>query len=174
MGTLVFKFLMIDNLSEAGKIQHTLLRHGKNILIIKIPLNLQQPQHPWIIPIQNVHANDAPGSAGLQFSLKLFQKISFNVFTFFQCEIAIAVDSENLWVGTENGLDIINIRTGEVRKFTSDFHNNHSLNALSVRSLCLDDKGICWLGMVGGGVNKCDKNLNLFNSVTSNIFDKKG
>lgn len=87
---------------------------------------------------------------------------------------SIAVEGNELWLGTENGLDILDTRTGKVRKFSFDYRNNHSLNALGIRSLYLDNQGICWLGMFGGGVNKFDKNLNLFNSVTSNIFDEKG
>jgi signal transduction histidine kinase/ligand-binding sensor domain-containing protein/DNA-binding response OmpR family regulator len=87
---------------------------------------------------------------------------------------SIAVEADKLWLGTESGLYILNTNTGEARKFGFDHRNSHSLSAQAVRSLYLDNQGICWLGMFGGGVSKFDRNLNLFNSVTSNVFDEKG
>lgn len=87
---------------------------------------------------------------------------------------SIAVEADKLWLATESGLFILNTNTGESRKFSFDHRNNHSLSAQAVRSICLDNQGICWLGMFGGGVSKFDRNLNLFNSVTSNLFDDKG
>ena len=79
-----------------------------------------------------------------------------------------------MWLATSRGLQILHPNTGETRRFSFDHRNSHSLNAQAVRSLYLDNQGICWLGTFSGGLNKFDKNLNLFNSVTSNIFDEKG
>jgi signal transduction histidine kinase/ligand-binding sensor domain-containing protein/DNA-binding response OmpR family regulator len=87
---------------------------------------------------------------------------------------SIAVDDNNLWLGTDEGLDIFNTRSGEVRSFHYDVRNLHSLTAKSVHSVYIDKQGIYWLGTVRGGVNKYDKNLNLFNLVQSNVFDEKG
>jgi signal transduction histidine kinase/ligand-binding sensor domain-containing protein/DNA-binding response OmpR family regulator len=87
---------------------------------------------------------------------------------------AITVEADKLWLATGSGLYILNTNTGESRKFSFDHRNNYSLSAQAVRSICLDNQGICWLGMFGGGVSKFDRNLNLFNSVTSNIFDDNG
>lgn len=87
---------------------------------------------------------------------------------------AIAVDDGKLWLGTSAGLDVFDTRTYEVEKYSFDYRNIHSLTASSVRSVCIDNQGIYWLGMVGGGVNKYDKNLNLFNFIKSNVFDELG
>lgn len=87
---------------------------------------------------------------------------------------SIAVENEKLWLGTEDGLNIFDTKTGEVRRLGFDYRNIHSLNAQSVRTVYIDNQGIYWLGMIGGGINKFDKNLNLFNFVKSNVFDEKG
>jgi signal transduction histidine kinase/ligand-binding sensor domain-containing protein/DNA-binding response OmpR family regulator len=87
---------------------------------------------------------------------------------------SIAVDNEDLWLGTNGGLTIMNTRTGLTRKFTLNYRENHSLTAKSVACINIDKQGIYWLGTVRGGIDKYDKNLNLFNYVQSNVFDKQG
>ena len=87
---------------------------------------------------------------------------------------SIAVDGEKLWLGTGTGLNILDIKTGSIQKFTFDYRNVHSLTSQSVKCVYIDKQGIYWLGMLGGGVNKYDINLNLFNFVKSDAFDEKG
>jgi signal transduction histidine kinase/ligand-binding sensor domain-containing protein/DNA-binding response OmpR family regulator len=87
---------------------------------------------------------------------------------------SVGVDGNNLWIGTDEGLDILNIGTGQFANYSFNHRNIHSLNAQEVKSICIDNNGIYWLGMIGGGINKYDKNLNLFNFVQSNVFDKQG
>ncbi|MDQ3844982.1 MAG: ATP-binding protein, partial [Bacteroidota bacterium] len=87
---------------------------------------------------------------------------------------SIAVDGDKLWIGTREGLDVLDTRTGKIRTFRFDYRNIHSLTAKSVRRVYIDRQGIYWLGMIGGGVNIYDKNLNLFNYIKSNVFDEKG
>jgi signal transduction histidine kinase/ligand-binding sensor domain-containing protein/DNA-binding response OmpR family regulator len=87
---------------------------------------------------------------------------------------SIAVDKESLWLGTTGGLSVFDTRTGNVTSFRPDRRDIHSLTAKVVRSLYIDEQGIYWLGTIGGGVNKYDKNLNLFNLIQSNVYDPKG
>jgi signal transduction histidine kinase/ligand-binding sensor domain-containing protein/DNA-binding response OmpR family regulator len=87
---------------------------------------------------------------------------------------AIAIDGRKLWLGTGAGLDILDLNTGQIQKFGFDYRNVHSLTAQSVKSIYIDKQGIYWLGMLGGGINKYDRNLNLFNFVKSDVFDQKG
>ncbi|MEP6725707.1 MAG: two-component regulator propeller domain-containing protein [Bacteroidota bacterium] len=87
---------------------------------------------------------------------------------------SIAVDGDKLWIGTSEGLNIMDSRTNEISKFLPDHRNLHSLSANSVRCIYIDKQGIYWLGTIRGGVDKYDKNLNLFNYVRSNVFDEKG
>lgn len=87
---------------------------------------------------------------------------------------SIAVDGPKLWIGTGEGLDILDTQTGEIEKFHVDFRNNHSLTGKSVRYVYIDRQGIYWLGTTRGGVDKYDRNLTLFNYVKGNVFDDKG
>ncbi|MEO8403254.1 MAG: two-component regulator propeller domain-containing protein [Chitinophagaceae bacterium] len=87
---------------------------------------------------------------------------------------SISVDGEKLWIGTSEGLDIMDTGTGIITKFALDHRNIHSLTAKAVRKIYIDKQGIYWLGTMGGGIDKYDKNLNLFNYVRSNYFDKEG
>lgn len=87
---------------------------------------------------------------------------------------SIGIDGERLWIATETALDILNTKTGFVERHTSDHRNVHSLTARSIRCIYIDKQGTCWLGTNGGGVNKYDKNLNLFNFAKSDVFDKNG
>jgi ligand-binding sensor domain-containing protein/signal transduction histidine kinase/DNA-binding response OmpR family regulator len=86
----------------------------------------------------------------------------------------VAVDGDKLWVGTGEGLDILDIKTGTIRKFSRSDRNHHSLTARAIRTIYIDRQGIYWLGTYRGGVDKYDRNLNLFNYVHSNVFDEKG
>ncbi|MBO9573808.1 MAG: hypothetical protein J7497_16600, partial [Chitinophagaceae bacterium] len=87
---------------------------------------------------------------------------------------SIEFDGDNLWIGTGGGLNILDTRTGTIAKYGLDYRNLYSLNSPSIRFVCVDNQGIYWLGTFGGGVNRYDKNLNVFNQVRSNVFDNKG
>ena len=87
---------------------------------------------------------------------------------------SIVIDGERLWAATENSLEILNIKTGQIQRHSADDRNFHSLSARSIRRIYIDKQGICWIGTNGGGVNKYDKNLNLFSFVKSDVFDEKG
>lgn len=87
---------------------------------------------------------------------------------------SIAIDGTKLWAATETAIEILDINTGLFEQHISDDRNVHSLTARSIRCIYIDKQGICWLGTNGGGVDKYDKNLNLFSFVKSNAFDPKG
>jgi signal transduction histidine kinase/ligand-binding sensor domain-containing protein/DNA-binding response OmpR family regulator len=87
---------------------------------------------------------------------------------------SIDFDGDNLWIGTGGGLDILDTQTGVIRKFGLDYRNIYSLSSPSIRYVYIDNQGIYWLGTLGGGVNRYDKNLNIFNQIRSNVFDEKG
>lgn len=88
-------------------------------------------------------------------------------------EIAcIAADDEgNLWVGTAEGLHIINIKSQTVATHVPRGKHTYSLSSKSIRCVYIDKQGIYWLGTFRGGINKYDKNLNLFDvRLSSAIF----
>ena len=88
---------------------------------------------------------------------------------------SIATDKDGtLWIGTERGLNILDPESGEITKFMYDYRNIHGLSSDAIGVVYVDNMGIYWLGTVRSGIDKYDKNLNLFNLVTSNPFDKSG
>lgn len=87
---------------------------------------------------------------------------------------SIVADGEKLWLGTSRGLNIFDINTFKSKNITFDNRNIHSLTSRDVRTVYKDNHGIYWLGLFRGGVNKYDKNLNLFNFIKSNAFDEQG
>lgn len=86
----------------------------------------------------------------------------------------VPCDNDQLWIGTERGLNIMDTRTGEITRRLYDNRDVHGLTSEGIRTVYADNRGIYWLGTTRGGVNKYDRNLNLFNLVLSNPFDKSG
>ncbi|HEY6899879.1 MAG TPA: two-component regulator propeller domain-containing protein, partial [Puia sp.] len=77
---------------------------------------------------------------------------------------AVEVDKEGLvWVGCGDGLVVIDPRTGRSVTYRPDEANPHSLTSEGITCIYIDPDGIYWFGSVRGGINKYDKNLNLFN-----------
>jgi len=66
---------------------------------------------------------------------------------------------QDLWIGTDNGLDVLNTNNFTVRTFKPDPSNVHSLSHKSIRSIFVDNSGIYWIGTFQGGLNKFDTNL---------------
>ncbi|WDF56157.1 hybrid sensor histidine kinase/response regulator transcription factor [Mucilaginibacter sp. KACC 22063] len=87
---------------------------------------------------------------------------------------AIAADKADLWLGTEDGLVILNTNNYHARVITPQPREMFSISDKSVRNILIDKKGIYWIGTFQGGINKYDKNLTLFNHKTSNAFDSQG
>lgn len=87
---------------------------------------------------------------------------------------ALAINDKNeLWIGTEEGLDILTVSTGKVSRIEASQNSNYNLVGNSIRSIYIDNRGIYWVGTYHGGVNKYDKNLALFDLRQSNIYDKR-
>jgi len=87
--------------------------------------------------------------------------------------IATAPDS-SLWVGSSNGLNKLNPVTGQVEIYTRENGNIHSLTTPSIRCAYIDKQGIYWFGTFRSGINKYDKNLNLFNLKLNNASGENG
>ena len=88
---------------------------------------------------------------------------------------ALEVDAKNrLWIGTDEGLNIMEIATGNITNFVPDNRNPNSLSSRSIRSILIDKQGVYWVGTFRGGVNKYDENFNHFNLKEYNAFDPYG
>lgn len=88
---------------------------------------------------------------------------------------AIAPDKDGmLWIGTMRGLYILDPRTGRFVSYLPEEGNEHSLTSRAIRSVYIDKEGIYWLGTYRGGINKYDRNLNLFDVKLSDAFHDNG
>jgi signal transduction histidine kinase/ligand-binding sensor domain-containing protein/DNA-binding response OmpR family regulator len=85
----------------------------------------------------------------------------------------VAADKEGeLWMGTNAGLNKFNPVTNAVTVFEPDPGNIHSLTSKNLKCAYIDKQGIYWFGTFRGGINKYDKNGNLFNLKLSNTFQE--
>jgi len=88
---------------------------------------------------------------------------------------AIDVDKDGyVWVGSSEGLIIIDPRSGRSVTYRTEESNLHSLTSEGVTSIYIDPDGIYWIGTFRGGVNKYDKNLNLFDGKMGEAFRDGG
>lgn len=79
-----------------------------------------------------------------------------------------------LWLGTEDGVSIFDTQTQTFSSIRPNRRKSFGLSHKSVKSICMAQRGIIWLGTYQGGVNKLDPNLALFNLKRSSPFDAKG
>ncbi|MFX1705577.1 two-component regulator propeller domain-containing protein [Chitinophaga sp. CC14] len=79
-------------------------------------------------------------------------------------------DDGQLWIGTQEGLIVLNTRTKAVDRYLPDNGNIYSLTSQAIRCTYIDRQGIYWIGTFRGGIDKYDKNLNLFNFKPGSIF----
>lgn len=67
-------------------------------------------------------------------------------------ELLVASDNE-LWIGTESGLYIYNLRMNKFVHLRSSINDPYSLSDNAIYSLCKDREGGIWIGSYFGGVN---------------------
>jgi ligand-binding sensor domain-containing protein/signal transduction histidine kinase len=88
---------------------------------------------------------------------------------------ALTVDKDGyIWVGSSNGLAVIDPRTGRSVTYRPDEANPHSLTSEAISCIYADPDGIYWFGTFRGGINKYDKNLNLFDLKMGEAFREGG
>lgn len=75
---------------------------------------------------------------------------------------SVIAAKNNLWVGTENGIDHLDITKGKYTTYRNDPEDIYSVTGGSIRSLLPDSDGILWVGTYSGGIDKYDENLPLF------------
>ncbi|MDH3711075.1 MAG: ATP-binding protein, partial [Cyclobacteriaceae bacterium] len=59
-----------------------------------------------------------------------------------------------LWVGTEKGLNVLNLETEKFNHYLHDPTNPQSLSHDRIRDIALDQSGSLWIATNGGGMNK--------------------
>lgn len=78
-----------------------------------------------------------------------------------------------LWVGTETGLNLFNTETYKAQLFQHDPENKISIPAGHVRDIFKDSKGRTWLASFGGGVAYMKNDDMLFRTFKNNPRDPK-
>lgn len=64
-----------------------------------------------------------------------------------------SADGGRLWVGTTNGLNLIDPATGEIERISADLHDPQALASAFISSLLVDRQGRLWVGTLGGGIS---------------------
>ena len=83
-------------------------------------------------------------------------------------------DGNNLWIGSEDGLFILNVNSKDFHQFKANPRQKVSLSRNSIRAIYIDKQGYYWIGTYQGGVNKFDRNLSLFSAKEYSPFDPFG
>jgi len=87
----------------------------------------------------------------------------------------IEADNDGLlWVGTLNGINSVNIATGKVATYNTEDGNIFSLTGKAISCSYFDKEGIYWFGTFIRGINKYDRNINLFGLKLTSTFCRKG
>lgn len=73
----------------------------------------------------------------------------------------------NIWAGTESGLCRYNEQTKKWKRYFNIPANEKSIHHNNVRSLCLDKKGVLWIGTNGGGLNRYNEQEDNFTHFTT-------
>ena len=82
-------------------------------------------------------------------SLLLVDEFGESIF----CRDLLSVSNEELWLGTETGIYILNIRTGKYSHQRSSLYDAYSLSDNAIYSLYKDREGGIWIGSYFGGVD---------------------
>lgn len=69
------------------------------------------------------------------------------------CRDLLVNSGDELWVGTESGIYIYNVRTSNYVHLRSSMYDAYSLSDNAIYSLCKDREGGIWIGSYFGGVN---------------------
>ncbi len=75
----------------------------------------------------------------------------------------------SLWIGSENGVDRMNIKTGAVRHYSSTDNNASGEFPVGLNKLFFDSADNLWLGSSVGGLYKLNKNKEVFEKFDPNL-----
>jgi signal transduction histidine kinase/ligand-binding sensor domain-containing protein/ActR/RegA family two-component response regulator len=81
----------------------------------------------------------------LQHNPKNLNSISNNIITVLQND-----HYGNLWIGTENGLNLLDVKTGKIKRFYHVAADKSSLSDSEILSLFVDHVGTVWIGTANG------------------------
>jgi ligand-binding sensor domain-containing protein/signal transduction histidine kinase/AraC-like DNA-binding protein len=137
----------------ANKTISTLSKDVKSILKVNKSL--------WVGTANGVYSLNNNGT--LSEYPKINQMLSSNI-----VRTIIADEKQNLWIGTYNGLNYLDLKTQKVTIFKNEPTDEGSLSHNSIRSLYIDQSNILWVGTFFGGLNILRTNAIQFRYFKSN------
>ncbi len=78
----------------------------------------------------------------------------------------------NLWIGTYNGLNYIDMDSGDIKIIKNDPTRPRSLSHNSIRSLYIEDTNMLWIGTHFGGLNILQPQADVFKHYFHNPLSK--
>jgi signal transduction histidine kinase/ligand-binding sensor domain-containing protein/AraC-like DNA-binding protein len=84
---------------------------------------------------------------------------------------AIYEEDNYLWIGTEEGLNILDKRKNKFQYFSNDYNNPNSLGSNAVWSIYRDSRRNLWIGVWGGGLNLFNEHTKTFKRFTNDEND---
>ncbi|MFI5219393.1 MAG: two-component regulator propeller domain-containing protein [Bacteroidia bacterium] len=72
--------------------------------------------------------------------------------------------NREILIGAQNGFYKYNYTTNKFKRYINQPGNNSSISDNNVRSFCIDNNGITWIGTNGGGLNRFDEATQTFKS----------
>lgn len=72
--------------------------------------------------------------------------------------------NQEILIGTQNGFYKYNYTTNKFKRYINQPGNNSSISDNNVRSFCIDNNEITWIGTNGGGLNRFDEITQTFKS----------
>jgi ligand-binding sensor domain-containing protein len=120
---------------------------------------------------------------GTQYGLNKYDGYSFTVFNFDVDDnssissdfiLKIFEDSTGLlWIGTSNGLNSFNPLTNKFTRYLYDKSKQDSISNDHITSIAEDTFGYIWIGTAGGGVNRLNKQTNVFEHIQLDFKNDK-
>ncbi len=71
-------------------------------------------------------------------------------------------DDNSLWIGTEDGLNILDKHTNKFHYYTHQYNDPQSIGSNAVWDICRDSSNNMWIGLWNGGLNLFNERIKTF------------
>lgn len=87
---------------------------------------------------------------------------------------ALCIDDDNIYIGTTNGLNVLNIKNGKIKKYFYNKSLKGSISSNHILSIHKDKFNFIWIGTENGGLNLFNKDTEQFMSVMHEQGNREG
>jgi two-component system, sensor histidine kinase ChiS len=165
--------LLVD---RTGKLWVATRRHGLNLFdpaTQRVTRYRHAPENPASIPSDNLVALYADRAGALWIGTSGEGLVKFEPTTERFSQYQYAPDNPNslshdevwaitqdrdglLWLGTSNGVDVLNLDTGQFTHYRNNPDDRYSLSSNAIVDIYIDLQQNIWIGTSGGGLNMFD------------------